>query len=103
MPKNSESLNRNLFDLLHAKGYDPTMLDTSGKEIPTPEEAEVFQFDFIKDGENYGKVTISIDGAHKLIIYFNDNVADSEKEDSGEGDVSWYKLLNQLKRFFMKR
>jgi hypothetical protein len=75
------------------------MLDTSGKEIPTPEEAEVFQFDFIKDGENYGKVTISIDGAHKLIIYFNEKVADSEKEDTGSGDLSWYKLLNQLKRF----
>jgi len=99
MPKNSESLNRSLFDLLHTRGYDPTMLDTSGKEIPTPEEAEVFQFDFIKDGENYGKVTISIDGAHKLIIYFNDKVADSEKEDSDNGDISWYKLLNQLKRF----
>ena len=99
MPKNSESLNRSLFDLLHSRGYDPTMLDTSGKEIPTPEEAEVFQFDFIKDGENYGKVTISIDGAHKLIIYFNDKVADSEKEDSDSGDLSWYKLLNQLKRF----
>jgi hypothetical protein len=99
MPKNSESLNRTLFDLLHSRGYDPTMLDTSGKEIPTPEEAEVFQFDFIKDGENYGKVTISIDGAHKLIIYFNESVADSEKEDSGDGDISWYKLLNQLKRF----
>jgi hypothetical protein len=99
MPKNSESLNRSLFDLLHSRGYDPTMLDTSGKEIPTPEEAEVFQFDFIKDGENYGKVTMSIDGAHKLIIYFNDKVADSEKEESESGDISWYKLLNQLKRF----
>ena len=99
MPKNSESLNRTLFDLLHSRGYDPTMLDTSGKEIPTPEEAEVFQFDFIKDGENYGKVTMSIDGAHKLIIYFNDKVADSEKENSESGDLSWYKLLNQLKRF----
>jgi hypothetical protein len=75
------------------------MLDTSGKEIPTPEEAEVFQFDFIKDGENYGKVTMSIDGAHKLIIYFNDKVANSEKEETNSGDISWYQLLNQLKRF----
>ena len=99
MPKNSESLNRSLFDLLHSRGYDPTMLDTSGKEIPTPEEAEVFQFDFIKDGENYGKVTMSIDGAHKLIIYFNDKVANSEKEETNSGDISWYQLLNQLKRF----
>ena len=102
MPKNSESLNRSLFDLLHSKGFDPTMLDTSGKEIPTPEEAEVFQFNFIKDGENYGKVTISIDGLHKLVIYFSDDIANSEKEDSHGEDESWYRVLNQLKRFAQK-
>jgi hypothetical protein len=33
------------------------MLSTSGKEIPTPEEAEVFQFNFVKDEEDYGTVT----------------------------------------------
>ena len=102
MPKNTESLNRSLFDLLHSKGFDPTMLDTSGKEIPTPEEAEVFQFNFIKDGEDYGKVTISIDGLHKLCIYFSDEVADSEKEETHGEDESWYKVLNQLKRFAQK-
>jgi hypothetical protein len=102
MPKNADSLNRSLFELLHSKGFDPTMLDTSGKDIPTPEEAEVFQFNFIKDGEDYGKVTISIDGLHKLIIYFNDEIANSEKEESEGGDVSWYKLLNQLKKFAQK-
>jgi hypothetical protein len=102
MPKNSESLNRSLFDLLHSKGFDPTMLDTSGKEIPTPEEAEVFQFNFIKDGEDYGKVTISIDGLHKLCVYYSDEVANSEKEESHGEDESWYKVLNQLKRFSQK-
>ena len=102
MPKNSESLNRSLFDLLHSKGFDPTMLDTSGKEIPTPEEAEVFQFNFVKDGEDYGKVTISIDGLHKLVIYFSDDIANSEKEESHGEDESWYKVLNQLKRFSQK-
>jgi hypothetical protein len=102
MPKNTESLNRNLFELLHSKGLDPTMLSTSGKEIPTPEEAEVFQFNFVKDGEDYGTVTISIDGLHQLTIYFSDEVANSEKEDSESDDVSWYQLLNQLKKFSQK-
>ncbi len=102
MPKNTESLNRNLFELLHSKGLDPTMLDTSGKQIPTPEEAEVFQFNFVKDGEDYGTVTISIDGLHKLIIYFSDEIANSEKEESESGDVSWYRLLNHLKKFAQK-
>jgi len=102
MPKNTESLNRTLFELLHSKGLDPTMLSTSGKEIPTPEEAEVFQFNFVKDGEDYGTVTISIDGLHKLTVYFSDEVANSEKEESESDDVSWYQLLNQLKRFSQK-
>lgn len=98
MAKNQESINRSLFELLRSRGYAPTLLDTSGKEIPVPEEAEVFQFKFTKDGEEYGTVTASIDGLHKLVIYFGDDVAGSEKEDNG-GDDSWYKLLNHLKRF----
>lgn len=103
MPKSNESINRELFDLLSTRGYRPTMLDTSGKEIPVPEEAEVFQFNFIKDDVNYGVVTISIDGLHKLVIYFNDKIADSEKEASSNDDVSWYRLLNHLKRFAKNR
>ena len=97
MAKNQESINRSLFELLRSRGYAPTLLDTSGKEIPVPEEAEVFQFKFAKDGEEYGTVTASIDGLHKLVIYFGDDVADSEKEMGS--DESWYKLLNHLKRF----
>jgi len=98
MAKNQESINRSLFELLRSRGYAPTLLDTSGKEIPVPEEAEVFQFKFSKDGKEYGTVTASIDGLHKLVIYFSDDVANSEKESAG-GDESWYKLLNHLKRF----
>lgn len=103
MPKSNESINRELFDLLSTRGYRPTMLDTSGKEIPVPEEAEVFQFNFVKDDVDYGVVTASIDGLHKLVIYFNDKIADSEKEVSNTDDVSWYKLLNHLKRFAKNR
>jgi hypothetical protein len=124
MAKNTESINRSLFELLRSRGYAPTLLDTSGKEIPVPEEAEVFQFKFSKDGEEYGTVTISIDGLHKLIIYFGDDVANSDKGEGSDddwsdfikkvkkfkksklkessGDDSWYKLLNHLKRFAQK-
>ena len=124
MAKNQESINRSLFELLRSRGYAPTLLDTSGKEIPVPEEAEVFQFKFTKDGEEYGTVTASIDGLHKLVIYFGDDVANSAKGEGTDddwfdfikkvkkfkksklkessGDDSWYKLLNHLKRFAQK-
>lgn len=97
MAKNQESINKALFELLRSRGYAPTLLDTSGKEIPIPDEAEVFQFKFKKDDKEYGTVTLSIDGLHKLVVYFNDDVANSEKESTSDG--SWYKLLNHLKRF----
>ena len=99
MSKNSETINQSLFQLLRSKGFEPTMLSTAGKEIPVPEEAEVFQFNFIKDGKDYGTVTISIDGLHKLIVYFGDQVADSTKETGQANESSWYQVLNQLKRF----
>lgn len=99
MPKDNQTINRSLFDLLDSKGYEPTMLDTSGKAVPIPEEAEVFQFDFIKDGKDYGPVTITIDGLHRLIIYYGKGVADSTKEQTDSGDESWYSLLRHLKRW----
>lgn len=97
MPKNQELLNTDLFGILRSRGYSPTMLSTSGKEIPVPEEAEVFQFTFTKDGEEYGTVTLSIDGLHKLVVYSGDDVASSPTGE--DGGTSWYTLLKQLKRF----
>jgi hypothetical protein len=35
-------------------------------------------------------------------VYFSDDIANSEKEESESGDVSWYQLLNQLKKFSQK-
>jgi len=52
MAKNQESINRSLFELLRSRGYAPTLLDTSGKEIPVPEEAEVFSLSSLKTGKN---------------------------------------------------
>jgi hypothetical protein len=101
MPKNQDSLNTELFSFLQGRGYNPSLLDTSGKEIPVPEEAEVFQFDFEKDDTNYGTATISIDGLHKLVVYFGKQIADSPKDGSGDSE-SWYGLLKQFKRFAQK-
>jgi hypothetical protein len=77
MSKNSEALNRDLYELLRSRGYKPKMLSSSGQATPVPEEAAVFQFNFIKDGEDYGKVSITIDGDKKLIVYYGDEVANS--------------------------
>jgi len=103
MPKNAESLNRELFDLLKVKDYDPQCLDSSGKKVPVPEEAEVIQFQFHKDGENYGTATITIDGLRKMVVYYSNAIANSPKSDPGtEEDLSWTHLLRHLRRYAKK-
>lgn len=100
MPKNQESLNAELARFL--KRFRPTMRDTTGKVVPVPDEAEVFQFKFVVDGEDYGTVTVSIDGLHKLVIYFNSDLFDSPKI-SEQGDITWEKLIRMIKDFAMSK
>jgi hypothetical protein len=98
MPKNQDSLNNSLFAFLQSRGYDPVLYDSSGKEMPVPEEAEVFQFNFVKDDVDYGKVTLTIDGLRQLIVYYGKDVENSPK--SGDTDSeSWHQLLKKLSLF----
>jgi hypothetical protein len=97
MPIKQESLNRDLYGLLKSRGYRPEMFTSGGKKVSIPDEAEAFQFDFMKDGENYGKATITIDGLHRLIVYYNNDIANSPKGDGQ--DISWTTLMKHLKRW----
>lgn len=106
MPKSTESINQDLEDLLISKGYEVTLLDSSGKEVPTADNADLFQFHFHKDGKDYGTVTVSIDGLQKMIVYYDDQVADSPVNDSDSdrdlGGSSWISLVKQLKKFALQ-
>lgn len=104
MPKQQDELNNDLFQLLKIKGYDPIPFTSDGKQVPTPNEADVFQFRFTKDGQDYGPVTVTVDGSNDLGVYYSDDVAGSPKsntddKESNSGDPSWYQLLKQLKVF----
>jgi hypothetical protein len=99
MPINQETLNSDLFRLLKSRGYQPTMLDSSGKQMAVPDDAEVFQFIFKKDKEEYGTVTVSVDGLHKLVVYYNDTIANSPSGSRPGEDNSWYDFIRQLKKW----
>jgi hypothetical protein len=105
MPINSESLSRKLYDLLSTRGYAPKPLDVEGKVTPVPEEAAVIKFDFIKDGENYGKVWASIDGTKTLQMYYGDGISgspDNATKNVGYDDT-WTGLLKHLKNWSQRR
>ena len=99
MPKSQDSINKDLEDLLVAKGYDVTALDSSGKEVPVADSADLFTFHFHRGGKDYGTVTATIDGLQKLTLYYDDEIAKSGSSDTGEEGTSWFSLLKQLKKF----
>ena len=98
MPINQETLNSELFKLLKSNGYEPDMRSSSGELAGVPDEAEVFQFKFRKDGDDYGTVTVSIDGLKKLVVYYSKSVADSPKG-SASGDMSWSDLRTLINKW----
>lgn len=102
MPGNLDNIKDELRGLLKSRGYDPEMFDSSGKSAGVPEEAELVQFTFNKDGKEYGPVTIGIDGSNDFNIYFDNRVSDSPSA-GDEDDLSWNHLLQHLKRFATSR
>lgn len=102
MSKKQESLRAELQKLLSRGGRTVINKGSDGKAVPVPEEAEVFEFDFTKDGKSYGNVFVSIDGLHQLIVYFNDEVSGSPKNGSNDSE-SWEQLIKTLKRFAMMK
>lgn len=108
MPKNNESVNRELYDLLDTRGYNPISRDSdvsqAGKTVP-PEEADVFRFTFKQDGKDIDDAWATIDKARKLIIYYDKDIADKagEKSSSAPYDDSWYGLLKFFKKWAHSR
>jgi hypothetical protein len=97
MPKNTESINKELDDLLTSNGFKVTARDSDGEVLPVPDSADILEFHFHKNGKDYGTVIIAIDGLKHMIVGFDNTVADSG---SGEkGGTSWLSLIKLLKKF----
>lgn len=106
MPKKIDSLNNELFGLLKSHGFKPKSFDSSGDTVPVPEKAEAFQFNFVQNGHDYGKVTVSIDGDGTLSVYYDEDVMKDtslSETGGGVGTSTWFDFLKQLKQWAMKR
>jgi hypothetical protein len=103
MPINNESLNHSLYNLL-AK-YKPKPLDAEGKVTPVPDEADIFKFQFTKDGKDYGTVFVTLDEDRVLTVYFSNDVTESPPDATPNigYDDTWSGLLHQLSSWRMTK
>ncbi len=104
MAIDQESFNKRLYDIFKTRGYKPAPKD-SKNERTNPEVADVFEFQFIKDGENYGKAWATIDKTSSLNIYYDDNQAGSPPGQTKgvDYDDSWSGLLKHLKQWALSK
>ena len=79
MAQDSESFNRDLYDLLKVRGYHPTPLDSRNQRVSASQDADVIEFDFVKDGKSYGSAWITVDDAQ---------MPDSDHTVPGRGPVT---------------
>ena len=98
MSNNSKNINLKLFNLLKVNGLKPIPLNADGKKIPSPKEADVFQFTLpMKVSEQNSKIPkniiahVTIDDENVLKVLYDDS----------ETSLSpmWTKIINMLKRF----
>jgi hypothetical protein len=93
-----EKINRELYGFLKSHGFKPQGFLGSGESSGIPEKADFFQFDFIYDGKTYGKVSVSIDGTGKMIVYYGDEQQKSPKA-STHDSLSFTDLKRYLSKF----
>lgn len=92
-----ETINSNLYDLLNSMGFEPIIMDSVGEEVPSPETASVFEFEFRNDGKNYGTVTLTVDGNRTINLIYGKSV--SESPTISKSGKSWGKFKEMLNSF----
>ena len=105
MAQDTESFNSELYDLLKVRGYKPVPLNAQNQRVGASQQADVIEFTFTKDGEDYGKAWISVDDASNLKVYFDEEQQESPdtKTPGVDYDDTWTGLLKHLKSWAQRR
>jgi hypothetical protein len=94
MARNQDSLNKELYQLLNSRGFNPQPIDINGKVVPTPDDAVMISFDFTDNEREVGKVQITVDTENGVTVYFDDEV---------RNERAWAKFMKHLKDWAMRK
>ena len=105
MAQDTETFNNELYNLLKVRGYKPAPLNSQNQRVGASQQADVIEFTFTKDGDDYGKAWVSVDDASNLKIYFDDEQQESPDTTTPgvDYDDTWTGLLKFLKNWAQRR
>lgn len=93
-------ISQDLFDKVRSRFQNLEMGDKTGAVTLDPAEARFFDFDFVNEGVNLGRVSISLNDLGSLKIYYSQGITENKDNISKK---MWYNFLKEMRMFAMRR
>ncbi len=93
-------ISQDLFDKIRSRFQNMEMGDETGAVTIDPAEARFFDFDFVHEGVDLGRVSISLNDLGSLKIYYSQGITEGQDPDSKK---LWYSFLREMRLFAMRR
>jgi hypothetical protein len=98
--KKLTQISADLFNKIRGRFENVTIGDESGQVTNVPEDARYFDFAYLADGVDLGKVSVAIDPEAGLSVIVGRDLVQGQMEDVQDG---WYNFLKELRVFAKKR
>jgi len=91
---------QDLFDKIRSRFSNLEMGDEAGAVTIDPAEARFFDFDFVSEGTDLGRVSISLNDLGSLKIYYSQGITENQDDPAKK---IWYSFLKEMRMFAMRR
>jgi len=93
-------ISQDLFDKVRSRFSNLEMGDETGAVTIDPAEARFFDFDFVNEGINLGRVSISLNDLGSLKVYYSQGITENQDDPAKK---LWYNFLKEMRLFAMRR
>ena len=93
-------ISQDLFDKVRSRFQNLEMGDETGAVTIDPAEARFFDFDFVIEGNNLGRVSISLNDMGSLKVYYSQGITENQDDPAKQ---HWYGFLKEMRFFAMRR
>jgi hypothetical protein len=93
-------ISQDLFDKVRSRFTNLEMGDETGAVTIDPAEARFFDFDFVNEGNDLGRVSISLNDLGSLKIYYSQGITENQDDPAKQ---MWYDFLKEMRLFAMRR
>lgn len=93
-------ISQDLFDKIRSRFSKLEMGDQDGNITIDPAEARFFDFDFILENQNLGRISISLNDLGSLKLYYSQGITENIDYNTKK---LWYNFLKEMRFFAMRR